>query len=525
MKVVRFYQKMTVVLVWLLSFLIFSNFSFAAKEKQDKDEWSSRVRFQDIVAKAKSLSKKPFQEAGQDLPDALKKMTYDPWRSIRFKPQNSLWKNERFSLQFFHLGFLYQRPVIVNYIDQNGTHQIPFSTSLFDYAHPEIKSHLTKDLGFAGFRLHYPLNVSNYADELAVFLGASYFRALGRGQLYGMSARGLAINTAQEDGEEFPVFREFWVVHPKIRAKKIRIYALLDSNSVTGAYEFLIEPGDETKMKVNSVLFFRKHVSKMGIAPLNSMFLYGKNSGFKPDNDFRPEVHDSDGLLVHDHSGEWIWHPLVNPSRLLVNAFGGGVPKGFGLTQRDINFDHYQDLEARYDLRPSVWVEPKGNWGAGHVELVQIPMDSDYNDNIVAYWAPEQAFEPGQSVKYAYTLSWYWARHDRSPEGLVNATRIVKKADELMFVLDFTGDIFKKELKDTTPSADIWIGNGAHLSDRQLFKNTVTNGWRLVLHVHVEPVKLNAFGLPPQKSATEFRVFLKDKNSPVTETWSYTLLP
>jgi len=492
-----------------------------------KDNWASRVQFQDVVLKAKALSKEPFHAQGQDLPDVLKKMLYDQWRGIRFKPSRSLWSEQHFSVQFFHLGFLYQNPVIIHYIDQDGTHQFPFSANLFEYPNKDLKGYLPQDYGFAGFRIHYPLNTPKYNDELVAFLGASYFRSLGKDMLYGMSARGLGINTAEDAGEEFPIFREFWIAHPTSRAKRIKIYALLDSNSVTGAYEFTVEPGVETEMRVNCELFFRQHIQKIEIAPLNSMFFYGENSGFKGDSDFRPEIHDCDGLLINDRSGEWIWHPLVNPSRLLINAFGGGQPFGFGLLQRDVDFDHYQDLEARYDRRPSVWVTPKGDWGRGHLELVQIPTDSEYNDNIVTYWVPERSFEGGDAVKYSYSLKWYSARHQRSSKDFVQATRIVKKPNgETMFVIDFAGNGTDPMPKDTmTPVPDVWISQGAHLTDMQLVKNTVIGGWRLVLHVQLDAPKPMELSLSKQKPAIEFRVFLKDKVSTVTETWSYTYLP
>jgi len=452
-------------------------------------------------------------------------MGYDQWRDIRFNPTRSLWLTQPYSVQFFHPGFLYQHPVIIHYVDQRGTHQFPFSADLFNYGSHVHQGDLSGDYGFAGFRIHYPLNTPKYADELVAFLGASYFRALGRDLTYGISARGLAINTAEDSDEEFPFFREFWIVHPTLRAKGIIVYALLDSPSVTGAYEFTVEPGEATRLKVKSVIFIRQHIQRIGIAPLNSMFFYGKNTGVVRDNDFRPEVHDSDGLEMTLKSGEWICHAMVNPPRLLVNAFGGGLPLGFGLLQRDIDFDHYQDLEARYDRRPSVWVSPKGDWGEGHLELVQIPTDSEYNDNIVAYWVPQRAFERGDSVKYDYTLDWYSAAHQRCAQGIVQATRIMKKPDGLMFFIEFAGDAFKTAaLKDIVPVPDIWIGQGGHLTDSQLIRNTVTGGWRLVLHVALDAPKTIGLGLPNQKPAVEFRAFLKDKGSAVTETWSYTYL-
>ncbi len=490
------------------------------------DRGTSRATgFEDVVGRTKALAQKPFEAPGRDLPDVLKKMGYDEWRGIRFKPARSLWAEAPFSVQFFHPGFLYQHPVTIHYVDRDGTHLAPFAPDLFDYESATLKGRLSEDHGFAGFRVHYPLNTPKYADELVSFLGASYFRALGRDLAYGMSARGLAVNTAEDTGEEFPLFREFWIVRPAPGAKNLTIYALLDSDSVAGAYAFTVTPGDETRMKVDSVLFIRQHIQKLGVAPLTSMFFYGENSGFKGDTDFRPEVHDSDGFQVRASSGEWIWHPLVDPQRLLINAFGGGQPAGFGIMQRDIDFDHYQDLEARYERRPSVWVSPVGDWGQGHLELVQLPTATEYNDNIVAYWVPERALEAGDTVRYAYTLSWHSARYPRSPQGYVAATRIVKKSDGAMFFVDFEGGELKTVYAQKALDPDVWVSRGARITGTQLMRNTVTGGWRLVIHARWDDPGFIEGLLPNQRPAVEFRAFLKDGPRAATETWSYTYLP
>ncbi len=481
--------------------------------------------FEDVVARARALAQKRFEAPGGDLPGVLQKMGYDEWRGIRFKPARSLWAGAPFSVQFFHPGFLYQHPVIIHYVDRDGTHQVPFTPDLFDYESAALQERVSEDHGFAGFRVHYPLNTPQYADELVAFLGASYFRALGRDLAYGMSARGLAVNTAEDTGEEFPLFREFWIVRPAPGAKSLTLYALLDSESVTGAYAFTVYPGEETQMKVNCVLFIRQHIRKLGVAPLTSMFFYGENSGFKGDGDFRPEVHDSDGLLVSSRSGEWIWHPLVNPQRLLINAFGGGQPAGFGIMQRDGAFDHYQDLEARYERRPSVWVSPAGDWGRGHLELVQLPTETEYNDNIVAYWVPERALEAGDIVRYAYTLFWHSARSSRSPHGFVAATRIVRKPDGALFLVDFAGDEFATVLAQKPLVPDVWVSRGARITGTQIIKNTAAGGWRLVVQVCWDDPGLIEWLLPNQRPAVEFRAFLKDGAQAVTETWSYTYLP
>jgi glucans biosynthesis protein len=486
---------------------------------------AARVQFRDVIAKARALAEERYRAPGQNLSDVLKKMGYDQWRDIRFKPDHSLWAGEPFSVQFFHPGFLYQHPVTVHVIDRDGTRDVPFDPGLFDYASKELKSHLTDDYGFAGLRVHYPLNTPKYADELISFIGASYFRALGKDLGYGLSARGLAVNTAMASGEEFPLFREFWLIHPAPGDKSVRIFALLDSDSVTGAYEFTIYPGEETIVNVGSQLFFRQRVEKLGIAPLTSMFFYGENGSGRGEGDFRPEVHDSDGLLLHARSGEWIWHPLVDPSRLLINSFGGGVPEGFGLLQRDTAFDHYQDLEARYERRPGVWVTPRGDWGKGRLELVQIPTPSEYNDNIVAYWVPERSFSAGDSARYDYSLSWHSARNRHSVQGFVTSTMIMKKPDETVFLVDFAGDPLAGLPADKEVTPDVWISKGGRITAQQLIRNPVSGGWRLVLHVQWDDPGFLDGMLPNQRPAVEFRAFLKSGVAAVTETWSYTVLP
>lgn len=484
-----------------------------------------RTSFEDVIKKAHTLSTEPFKTQDNNLPEVLKKIGYDEWRDLRFNSAKSLWANEPFSVQFFHPGFIFQEPIIINYIDKRSTTRIPFSPDLFDYTQTDYKEILLDDIGFAGFRIHYPINSKEYADEIISFLGASYFRALGKNLAYGMSARGLAIDTAEPTGEEFPYFREFWIIHPGANANELSFYALLESESLTGAYAFVVRPGEETLVDVKSVLFFRKEIRKLGLAPLTSMFFYGENTGLKTESDFRPEVHDSDGLLINDKSGEWIWHPLVNPESLLINSFGGGQPLGFGLIQRDTAFDHYQDLEARYDKRPSVWVTPNNDWGAGHLELLQIPTENEYNDNIGAYWVVENSFQPGDSFEYNYTLSWYAGNRKRSALASVEATRIVTKPERVMFLVDFLADPSQSIALIKDLSADIQVFNDYTITSSQIIKNTVTNGWRLVIHIDLDQQNLLNKMLPNHKPAIELRAFLKDNNVPITETWSYTYLP
>ena len=351
---------------------------------------ASAFGFDDVATQAKQLAGSSYKAPAKNLPKALTDLTYDQYRDIRFNTARSLWRSEKlpFELAFFHQGLFFESPVRIHEIVNDKAREIKFNPALFNYGANNLDTNAFKDLGFAGFRVHYPINNNEYKDEILVFLGASYFRALGKGQLYGLSSRGLAVDTAVNSGEEFPQFTAFWIERPRAKDKELTIYALLDSRRVTGAYRFIVKPGVDTVVDVKSRLFLRENVAKIGLAPLTSMFFFGENQRSAVE-DYRPEVHDSDGLSIKTGTGEWLWRPLINPKKLMVNSFSTTNPGGFGLMHRDRAFSSYEDLEARYEERPSAWVEPKGEWGSGKVELVQIPTPDETNDNIVAFWTPD----------------------------------------------------------------------------------------------------------------------------------------
>jgi glucans biosynthesis protein len=482
--------------------------------------------FEKVVDQARQLSAHPFQAEAQ-IPDFLKNITYDQLRDIRFKKAFTLWGQEDipFKIRFFHLGFYYHWPVGIDYVDGGGIHAFSFSPEMFDYGRNDFRAKVPAGLGFAGFRIHYPINTPSYEDELAVFLGATYFRAVGRNELYGLSSRGLAVNTAMDTGEEFPFFKKFWIIKPRKHDQSITVYALLDSPSISGAYEYTIHPGRETLMHVRSVLFPRQKIAKLGIVPMTSMFLYGENSNNDHQDGLRPEVHDSDGLQIFSRSGEWVWRPLINPQELLVNVFEGGTPQGFGLFQRDEEFDHYQDLEARYDRRPSLWIMPGKDWGPGHVELVQIPSGAENNDNINAFWVPETPVTPGQKLEFSYTLQWGAAQDQLPPKGYVTATRVSRGAQDLTFEIDFLGKDLEAIPADKPLIADIQVMKGYSLKEHELFKNPVSGGWRLVFKIRLDDHGPFKDVLPQKRPAVGLRAFIKNSSGPLTETWDYAYTP
>jgi glucans biosynthesis protein len=477
----------------------------------------------DVAKKAENLAAKPFEDRSRSIPSWLLDITYDQWRDIRFKTDGSYWRSKGlpFEIQFFHPGLYYDRSVAIHEVIDGKTSAIEFSPNQFDYGKNEFGSRIPQNLGYAGLRVHYPINTPEYKDEVIVFVGASYFRAVSKGTFYGQSARGLAVDTALPSGEEFPYFREFWLVRPAKTAKSLVIYALLDSQRVTGAYKFTVTPGTTTKVDVDSRVFARAAIEKAGIAPLTSMFVCGEGAS-RCGDDYRPEIHDTDGLLMHMGSGEWLWRPLDNPARLTVNSFFTANPRGFGLLQRDRDFDHYQDIETRQELRPGVWIEPKGDWGAGHVELIQIPTRNEINDNIVAFWVPSATLVPGSPVSFAYAMS--WGTEDPPRTGPVAAGRVVATRVDgaeqnpwVRFTVDFESDQLSKLSPETVVRgvvATMGGGDNMGILEQQVLKNPHTLGWRLVFKVP-----------KPDRHAAELRAYLEVGGTTLTETWTYTLEP
>ena len=467
-----------------------------------------------LKAQAKQISGAAFESPKMTLPESLENLTYDQFRDIRYRPDQGLFKAEGlpFHVEFFHMGFFYKEPVFVHTVTGGKTQTVPFDTKMFDYGH-NTPGNLPSDLGFAGFRIHYRLNTPEYFDELVVFLGASYFRALGKGQLYGLSARGLAIDTALPSGEEFPLFREFWIEKPGPNATQLTVYALLDSRSYVGAYKFVIKPGNATSMEVNATLYARREVEKLGIAPLTSMYLFGENDrqGF---DDFRPEVHDSDGLFVWTGNGEQLWRPLSNPQRLRVSSFQATDPRGFGLLQRDRAFTSYEDLESRYERRPSVWIEPLSKWGKGSVQLVEIPVNEEYHDNIVAFWTPENKVKSGGSIQLNYRLWWGDGPPNWQAGAQTVATRVSAGTDAgtRKFVLDFV-NIGGKPSDVATAEPVITVSSGQVIRPIAQ-KNDVTGGWRAFFEFK-----------PANDDPVEMRAYLRNGQTSLTETWSYLWSP
>ncbi|MCO6441272.1 MAG: glucan biosynthesis protein [Nitrococcus mobilis] len=481
--------------------------------------------FNRIIKKARDLAAQPYQPPPSKPPDALAQLTYDQYRDIRFRPERALWNGQAlFSVQLFHLGFLYHDPVTINVVDNGQVKTLSFDPKLFNYGkNTDLAQHLQHVPGYAGFRIHYPLNTPEYKDELITFLGASYFRMLGRGQNYGISARGLAVDTGLPSGEEFPRFREFWLVKPASTATTLHLYALLDSQSVTGAYRMELIPGENTALEIQSRLFARATVEKLGVAPLTSMFLHGENRVSFAD-DYRPEVHDSDGLLMHTTAGEWIWRPLSNPNRLRITGLADEDPHGFGLAQRDRDFSHYLDLETRFETHPSLWVTPRsGDWGKGTVQLVEIPTGEEINDNIVTFWVPDKPFKGGDQHNYNYRLETFGSAPAMETLARVKRTRIGWGAvpgasqkpprSQRQFIVDFAGGELPS-LAATQPVQAVLTKSSGEILHSTVQQLPNGHGWRVAF-------KLNPDGGEP----VDMRLYLTLHGQRLSETWNYVWYP
>lgn len=462
-----------------------------------------------VAGLAKALAARDYVAPEVALPKALEDATYDAYRNFRYRPDRALWRGQRdarFQAQFFHRGFLFRPKIDLHVVEDGQARALPFSTDLFDYApNPALT---LDDIGFAGFRLHAPLNRADYFDELCTFLGASYFRAVGRGLGYGLSARGLALGSGEPAAEEFPVFRAFWLHRPDAGAESITIDALLDSPSVAGAFRFVITPGDDTVFDVDARLFPRVTLEKAGIAPLTSMFHFDA-SGRDGVDDYRPAVHDSDGLAVSTHAGEQVWRPLHNPRSIQHSGFQGRAPGGFGLMQRKRDFADFEDAEAHYERRPSAWIEPLGDWGEGEVHLVEIPTADEYHDNIVAFWRPAVPLPAGRESRWRYRLHWT-ATHLWQPAlAHVVATRIgaVPKTTRgaRLIVIDLDGGP-----EQTVSALDVEVRASVGTVRNAVVHARPGGGWRVGFEYE-----------PDGQTVAELGMRVLQQGRAVSETWLY----
>ncbi len=492
--------------------------------------------FDDVAQIAERNAARAYVAPAARLPDELARLDYDGLRDIRYRPDRAIWRAQGlpFELQFFHLGQHHTQPVDVHEVHDGRARRFDYDPDAWAFGRRRFDRSGWRGLGHAGFRVHYALNDAGYKDELIVFLGASYFRALGRGQQYGLSARALAIDTVggtpATGGEEFPRFTGFWIERPARDARALTIHALLDSPRATAAATFVVTPGDSTVVQTRLRVWARAGaapIAMLGVAPLTSMYLHGENQPQAVD--FRPEVHDSDGLAIAGRSdaaataSEWIWRPLVNPPAdpytPLAPSFALARLDGFGLLQRDRRAAAYEDPEARYERRPSAWVEPIGDWGPGRVQLLLLPTPDETEDNVVAAWVPARPLVAGRPLEFAYRLHWQGDALTAPPHGHTVQTRRgrgwAKLAHgEVQHVVDFDGPALRALPANAALKAVATSGSGGRVTHAHAYP-LPQGGWRLQLRVQRDDAA----------RPLELRAFLEHAGRALTETWAALLPP
>ncbi|MBV8567894.1 MAG: glucan biosynthesis protein [Methylobacteriaceae bacterium] len=469
----------------------------------------------DLVADmARDLAKRPYAAPSADLPEPFASLTYDQYVGIRLKTEATIWGSERtgFAIEPLHRGFIFASPMELHLVDGGVARRLVYEASHYDFGRVEVPPNMP-DIGFSGFRLLQSREGSGLS-EVAIFQGASFFRALARGQNLGVMARALSIRTADPKGEEFPLFRAIFLEKPSLATNAFIAHALLDSQSVTGAYRFTLRPGEATIIDTELTLFPRVEIDHFGLGPMQATYLFGPIDRRRAD-DVRPGVYEVTGLQILNGNGEWLWRPVANRETLQVSAFLGENPRGFGMLQRDRAFESFEDDEQHWERRPSLWIEPIDDWGAGMVDLVEIPSESEVNDNIVGYWRPKQNLTPGTEARFAYRQFWCWSPPERTALSEVRATFSGhgSSAKRRRFIVEFAGEIFAdpQRTADVTPMLN------------------AAPGTIIAIHPYLSHARKTyrvAFEIDPgSDNYSELRLVLESAGKPISETWLYRWTP
>jgi periplasmic glucans biosynthesis protein len=469
-----------------------------------------------VIEFARALSKRPFRAPAATLADPFGSLNYDLYVGIRSKPESLIWGSENvgFVLEPLHRGFIFSAPMQISVVEGGIERKLVYSPDQFEFGKLSVPANVG-DIGYSGFRVLLPRSAD--FNDVAIFQGASFFRARARGQNFGTVARGLSIRTADPRGEEFPAFRAVWIEKPTIAGNALVIHAVLDSESVSGAYRFTLRPGDATIIDTECTLFARANVDHVGIATMSGTHVFGTLDRRR--DDIRPAVHEVNGLQMLNGNGEWLWRPVSNRETLQVSAFVDQNPKGFGFLQRTRSFESYQDDNQNWELRPSLWIEPIGDWGAGEVTLVEIPSESEVNDNVVAYWRPKPGLAAGSETNFAYRQFWCWLPPTRPPMAFVSMSRAGRppgapaNARRRRFLVDFSGDVFADAQRTPEVTPNLTASPGA-ISSVRTFLNRERKSFRVIFDMDAG-----------SESLSELRLILEAQGKPISETWLYRWTP
>jgi periplasmic glucans biosynthesis protein len=475
--------------------------------------------FQDAVIQAKQLASQSYSATPQ-IPEALRQIDQNTYERIAIKPNASLWQTARFGIDPISAGYIYDQPVDLYEVTPDAVAPIVFDKSKFDWPSQAFAQTVPANLGFAGFSVHYPLSGQDARDVMLTFLGGAQFGIVAANQVLGAHARGVAIDTGLPQGEQFPRFTKFWLVRPNPSDLQLTIYALLDGKSLTGAYEFVVRPnGSRVEVHVTASLFPRTEISRLGLAPLSTMYFYGQ-TGQRPPGQWRPAAYESDGLLMFTGEGDWIFRSLQNPATLRISEFAADGIRGFGFMQRQTRFCQFEDAIARFERRPSLWVSTEAGFGKGKIVLVQIPTNSDAHENQIAFFQPADIVDAGHPVSFAYTLT--AGNSDVAQEPLAQVRRpligTVKLNDNdktekaYRINLDFSGGKLSTLANNEPVIAQIDTSGTANVQEQAVIPLPEAGHWRLSMLL-----------VPTGKSAVTIDASLSLGKKVISETWRYDL--
>ena len=461
-----------------------------------------------VLEMAQALAKTPYVAPKTTLPDPFSNLTFDQYAAIHTTPGSQIWNGDKigFAIEPLHRGFIYAARVDI-YVVENGLAQkLIYDPSAFDTGSLKSPANLG-DIGFSGFRVLTAGDGQSFV-ETAIFQGASFFRSMGRGQNFGVTARGLSIHTGDAQGEEFPQFRAVWIEKPSLASNALTLHALLDSASITGAFHFTLRPGEATIIDTEMTIVARNAVDHLGIGAMTATYLFGGLDHRRSD-DIRPNVFEVTGLQMLSGKAEWLWRPFANRETLQISAFADQNPHGFGLIQRNRDFETFGDDDAHWELRPSLWIEPIGDWGEGEVQLLEIPSDSENNDNIIAYWRPKATLAAGASLSLAYRQFWCWWPPAHPPLATSNRARMGRIGKKRRFAVEFLDDSFADPVRAAQITANI-VANPGQISAARSFGSRERKSLRVLFDLD-----------PGSETSCELRLVLESAGKPVSETWLY----
>lgn len=468
----------------------------------------------ELLDTARALAKRPYVAPPNDLPEAWASLPRERYAAIRANPNSFLFRGEDrgVAIEPLHRGFVFTRPVQIYVIEDGKMRRLPYDPSAFDFGRTTPPP-AGVDLAFSGLRI-FGDAIDGQNREVAIFQGGTFFRAMARAQNYGVTARALALRLADSRGEETPFFRALWIERPPVGAKAVNLYGLIDSESAAGAFVATVRPGDVTIIDSQLTLFARQALDNVGVGVMSAMYLFGPNERRSQD-DIRPAVYEASGLKMIRGNEESVWRPLVNPQNLQISIFGDENPRGFGLLQRSRDQAWFQDDDQRLERRPSLWVEPIGDWGAGAMQLVEIPSDSEVNKNIVAYWRPKAPMAAGGEMTFAFRQFWWWWPPERTKVAIVTQTRTGKGSSgrRRRFAVDFAGDALADARATVEMAPSISASPGA-ISNVRVMPYPERKACRVTFELD-----------PGNESMCELRLVLEGGGQPLTETWLYRWTP